>query len=146
MTPFVLKYVTKREQRLLQRAQALVERVPADYLWNEKYGYSELRCHELARAVNIALEDQRTVVQDGWFQIVEHSWIWTHPVPNPPRISKFPKVLDVYQPVSLPQVTLLDFGGGYGLPWHRIYVWDATSTRDDIRVDVVKELLGFMRS
>jgi len=145
MIPAVLQYTSPRESRLFLRAVDLVSCVPPDYLLDPEDGVSTLRCHELARAVNIALEDPQTEVQDGWFHTREHSWIWTHPFPEErPIRTPLPKILDVYQPGTLPQVVLLDFSNV--LVWYRTYVWNAASGREDINVEVVKELLGFMRS
>ncbi len=77
--------------RVLARAQVLVSRV------SDAWG-NELRCHELARAVQRVLGDHTLVVVDGHCGPVDHSWI---------RFSDG-SILDVYVPGRLPSVQIVD--------------------------------------
>jgi len=124
------------EMVLFHRATALVacieEAVP------------EIRCHELARAVGRILELE---VQDGHYGFVEHSWLWTRPLPKELREQEcrlgLPHLLDVYSVGQLPMVRLLDceatslphIGWSYRPSW---------SPRKDIRNDVVEILVQQM--
>lgn len=75
----------------LTRAQELVARVSST--WG-----NELRCHELARAVQRTLGDNTLVVVDGHCGPVEHSWL---------RFSDG-AILDPYVPGRLPAVQIVD--------------------------------------
>ena len=52
------------------RATALVESIA------EPENDDDIRCHELTRAVARVLNIPPTSVQDGWYGMVCHSWIW----------------------------------------------------------------------
>ncbi|HSN25518.1 MAG TPA: hypothetical protein VLT45_04510 [Kofleriaceae bacterium] len=61
----------------------------------------ELRCHELARAVSLALAAHHTlIVIDGKLGPIEHTWLWI--------ATERPMILDVYTPGRMPQVQLID--------------------------------------
>ena len=120
---------TPQELELQQRATQLVSKVNGDF-----------RCHELARAVGeyLGLE-----AQDGWFDMVEHTWLWTKPFkPNPLWAIKresVPNILDVYVPGSIPQVQLINWSC-YSLPWRRVYYTNPIP-REDIQQDVIDQLV-----
>lgn len=61
-----------------------------------------VRCHELSRAVAQVLG---LTVEDGYYGMAEHSWIWL--TPREP-FSPLPRILDVYVPGRMPQVQLID--------------------------------------
>jgi hypothetical protein len=97
--------------RLRARAEALVARVSST--WG-----NELRCHELARALHLAVSDERVlVVVDGKCGPVEHSWL---------RFSDG-VILDPYVPGRLPSVQIVDpiVAGSYrpGDPRDDIWQW-----------------------
>ena len=73
------------------RVQEIVARV------SDAWG-NELRCHELARAVQRVLADNTIVVVDGHCGPVEHSWL---------RFSDG-AILDPYVPGRLPAVQIVD--------------------------------------
>lgn len=107
----------------LDVASALVDRV------GDHWG-SELRCHELARAVGRTLGLE---IVDGKCHAVEHSWLLVHQ-------GEETFVLDVYVPGRVPSVQLVHashwaLGLGY-MPGER---------RDDIREDVVERLVEEMK-
>jgi hypothetical protein len=77
--------------RMLARAQEIVARV------SEAWG-NELRCHELARALQRVLGDNTLVVVDGHCGPIEHSWL---------RFSDG-AILDPYVPGRLPAVQIVD--------------------------------------
>ena len=77
--------------RALTRAQELVARV------SDTWG-NELRCHELARAVQRVLGDGSLTVVDGHCGPIEHSWL---------RFSDG-AILDPYVPGRLPAVQIVD--------------------------------------
>ena len=145
MIPYAYSTSSKREQWLFEQAVALVKKVPNSYLLNED-GECGIRCHELARAVHHYLPE--TFVQDGWFEHVEHSWLWTEKPPVGPWSKPFfmmngLKIIDVYQPGSYPQVVCVDYAA-VGLPWRRAYSWTPAYVRNDINETIVQELIRFM--
>jgi hypothetical protein len=106
---------------VLTRTQALVARV------SDAWG-NELRCHELARAVQLVLaHEQRIEVVDGKCGPVEHSWLC------------FPDgvILDVYAPGRLPAVQIVDpiVGAQYR----------PGSARHDVQQSIIERLLAEMR-
>lgn len=108
--------------RLLARTQALVSRVsPA---WG-----NELRCHELARAVQlVARDDLELAVVDGKCGPIEHNWL---------RFSDG-VILDPYVPGRLPSVQVVDPIVGVS--------YRPSAPRDDIRQSIVDRLVLQMRS
>lgn len=92
------------------------------------------RCHELAHAVGEVLG---MPVQDGHYQGLNHSWLWTRPLPKLPAPS-LPNILDVYVPGELPQVQLIH----YTLPSWLSYQWQAPVSID-LDVKVVTALADF---
>lgn len=106
--------------RALTRAQELVARVSST--WG-----NELRCHELARAVQRVLGDGSLTVVDGHCGPVEHSWL------------RFPdgSILDPYVPGRLPAVQIVD-----GIVAAAYRVGEA---RRDIRRSIIDRLVVEMR-
>jgi len=95
---------------------------------------TEVRCHELARAVAELL---KLTFEDGYYGMVEHSWIWLSP--REP-LSPLPKILDVYVPGRIPQVQLID-------PHiHLPFEYRRGSPRTDINQPILVELIRLMRS
>jgi len=135
MIPYAYSMASTNERWLFEQSVALVKKVHNTYLLNEE-GICGIRCHELARAVHHYLPS--TVVQDGWFDNVEHSWLWT----EKPCVSGL-KIIDVYQPGSYPQVVCVDYAAA-SLPWRRVYRCTLGYTRDDIDETVVRELIRLM--
>jgi hypothetical protein len=92
---------TKDELSLLEAARALVERV------FDRESVT-VRCHELARAVGELLDLE---VADGFYGFVDHSWLWTTPLPKGQGASYmrigWPNILDVYSVGQLPMVRLV---------------------------------------
>jgi len=84
-----------QEIEYLERTQRLVKLVP--YELDSKV----VRCHELARAIAKLLG---LTFEDGYYGMVEHSWVWTRPREpfEPPS-----NILDPYTPGRLPQVQLV---------------------------------------
>ena len=111
--------------RLLRHVEGCVERV-ADSWGNE------LRCHELARAVQVSVKTlpqaSALVVVDGKCGLIEHSWL----------VFADGTILDPYVPGRLPAVQLVDaiVGAAYrpGLP--------RTDIRDDLVDRIVLEMRG----
>jgi len=103
----------------LSRTQGYVARV-ADTWGNE------LRCHELARAVQRVLDPPRLIVVDGLCGPVEHSWL----------IFGDGTILDPYVPGRLPAVQLIDKLLGSHYTRH--------SARRDIRETIVDRLVREM--
>jgi hypothetical protein len=108
---------------------------------------NELRCHELARAAQIALgklkfrgEPYKLYVVDGRLWSIEHSWL-LYEVSGPPLYREYTtkRILDVYCPGRLPQVQLLD-GDHFAIA--RGY--EAGETRTDIKLDIVEKLVHEM--
>lgn len=102
--------------QLLSRAQTYVARV------SDTWG-NELRCHELARAVQRVAEIGHLVVVDGKCGPVEHSWL---------RFSDG-VILDPYAPGRLPAVQMIDplVGSSYR----------SGEDRTDIRQAIVDQLV-----
>ena len=107
--------------------------------WN-----NELRCHELARAAQTALnklrfrsEPYELRVVDGRLYSIDHSWL----VYEVPRYRELyaRRILDVYCPGRLPQVQLID-GDHFAVTCG----YEPGKTRTDIRLDVVKKLVREM--
>lgn len=94
---------SSQELGLLKRATEIVSCLP-----HELDGW-EVRCHELARAVSelLGLSPYEIYVADGYYGMVDHSWIWTSAPSKRPRRWELPNILDVYIPGSLPQVQLV---------------------------------------
>lgn len=119
----------------LQIAETLVGRVGA--CWG-----NELRCHELARAVQGCLREAghpRARVVDGRMGSIDHSWI-TLPDCSLQTGFNLPPILDVYVPGRLPQVQLIDAS------WLISADYVAGSERLDVRHDVVQRLAREMQS
>jgi hypothetical protein len=128
-----IEIFTPREVELLRQATHLISITEGEY-----------RCHELARAVGTVLNLPH---QDGWFDHVEHTWLWTRPLPSKPRRllspEKIPNILDVYVPGSIPEVQLINWAA-FGLPWRRVYYINPIP-RDDIQQEVVDRLVAGWR-
>lgn len=107
--------------------------------------FDAVRCHELARAFGEVLGLPH---QDGRFQGVEHTWLWTRPISpeelraNEWEVSNPPNVLDVYVPGMVPIVALLDYSS-WTLPWRHLYV--PGPERTDVLVDEVATLVAVIR-
>jgi hypothetical protein len=121
------------ELGLLQRAKTIVAWLPATICG------SAVRCHELARAVQHLL--LHTEVCDGWYGMVEHSWLWTK---KPERfvvddvehlLGPFPNILDVYAPGRVPQVQLVANSSALPFEYRR------GDPRKDVRADVIAALV-----
>lgn len=113
------------EQSHLQ-LRVLVER----YVTRVSDGWgNELRCHELARAVQIVTYDSghTLVVVDGKCGPIEHSWLMTDGG----------RILDPYAPGRLPAVQLVDPIVGAYRPGTK---------RADIRHAIVDQLVIEMRA
>ena len=106
--------------RLLARVEAYVDRI------SNTWG-NELRCHELARAVQAVVSARDLDLVDGKCGPIEHSWL---------RFSDG-VILDPYVPGRMPAVQLVDpiVGAAYrpGAP------------RDDIRQAILDRLVLEMR-
>jgi hypothetical protein len=115
--------------KLLAAAELSVSRVAKT--WG-----NELRCHELARAVHVVLDEKISKlvatcalrVVDGKCGPVEHSWLRTGTG----------IVLDPYVPGRLPAVQILD-------PLLAV-MYRSGPSRTDIRQEVVDQLIHEMRS
>ena len=109
--------------RLLLRVEAYVSRI------SNTWG-NELRCHELARAVQsvVCTREHKLDVIDGKCGPIEHSWLF------------FPDgvILDPYVPGRMPAVQIVDpiVGSAYrpGAP------------RDDIRQAIIDRLMLEMKA
>ncbi len=124
-----LEMFKETEIQLLKRAILLVERVPDQVL-------GELvRCHELARAAGKILG---LSVQDGYYNFIEHSWLWL--TPYDPDDFYIPNVLDVYVPGRIPQVQLVNTNSS-ALP--RDYR-RGQDERTDINELAVEKILWYM--
>lgn len=119
---------TAEERKLQARAAKLVAKAP--YL----FGGSHVRCHELARAVAKVL-GLKNAVCDGWFGMVEHTWLWT--TPHQP-LAFLPNVLDVYRPGCHPQVVLVHTSSTLPFDYRR------GDKRKDIDPIVVDRLVAAM--
>ena len=94
-----LEIFTADELTLLAEATKAVEGVSIG---------SEVRCHELARAIGWLLELDH---QDGYYGFVDHTWLWTTKYEPEKVITSrlgLPNILDVYCVGSLPMVRLVD--------------------------------------
>lgn len=101
---------------------------------------SEVRCHELTRAVKHALEHHpapefRLDVADGHFGPAEHSWLIVH------CQSGGTCLLDVYAVGRTPMVQLVDVRSI--LPYRSLY--REGPERTDIRHDVIERLIQEMK-
>ena len=110
------------ELALLRSAEQIVRRLPAECCGEA------VRCHELVRVVRHLLPLSEIEVCDGWYGMVEHSWLWTK---IPERVEghllgPFPNILDVYAPGRVPQVQLV----------HNTSALPFEYRRGDPRVDV----------
>ena len=106
--------------RLLSRVEAYVARV------SNSWG-NELRCHELARAVYLVVQDHKLELMDGKCGPVEHSWL----------VLSDGAILDPYVPGRLPAVQLID-------PIVAS-LYRPGDPRDDIRDTIVDRLIMEMR-
>ena len=110
----------EHHMRLFHRIEKLVARV------SDAWG-NELRCHELARAVLVVIDEDliNLDVVDGHCGPVEHSWL---------RLGDG-LIIDAYAPGRLPAVQIVDpLVGGYR----------PGSKRRDIRREVVARLVAEM--
>lgn len=82
------------EQQMLKAAYALVKKAP------DEFRGRPIRSHELVRAISVELG---LPFADGWYGMIEHSWLWTSPLTAGEPL---PNILDVYVPGKLPQVQL----------------------------------------
>lgn len=123
---------------LLRRVDGFVAAVPHRDARGE-----EVRCHELARAIDVFLRSSGTAYEwdvcDGrYFQVVDHSWLELRPPGLPTgvvRISGTERiVLDVYAVGAFPQVQLV-YQSGLLNRFQRV------APREDIRWDVVTQLV-----
>jgi hypothetical protein len=100
------------ELQLLASAIVAVMRMPdeIDGRW--------LRCHEVARAVGNFLD---LAVCDGWYGMVEHSWLWTREpeIVEGAFLGGLPNILDVYVPGGMPQVQLIHTSSALPLNYRR---------------------------
>ncbi len=106
---------------ILAHAQKLVARV------SDAWG-NELRCHELARAIQRVLADNTITVVDGHCGPVEHSWL---------RLSDG-TILDAYAPGRLPAVQIIDAVVASS--------YRAGDRRRDVRRSILDRLVAEMRS
>jgi hypothetical protein len=119
----------------LKIADALVEGVGVG--WGDA-----LRCHELARAVQICLREAgypRARIVDGRMGSIDHSWI-VLPGCELQAGSDSAPILDVYAPGRLPQVQLIDAS------WVISADYVVGSERLDVRRDIVRQLVQEMTS
>lgn len=121
---------------LWKRATELVARV------SDEWG-NELRCHELARAVEYNLAMSADYVRlsaidicDGMRGPVEHSWLVLRAAQRDPRSFA---ILDVYVPGALPVVQLVD-----RFTIHRLY--REQGVRSDIDLEIIRRLNTEMES
>jgi transposase len=117
----------------LKIADALVEGVGVG--WGDA-----LRCHELARAVQICLREAgypRARIVDGRMGSIDHSWI-VLPGCELQAGSDSAPILDVYAPGRLPQVQLIDAS------WVISADYVVGSERLDVRRDIVRQLVQEM--
>jgi hypothetical protein len=144
----------ERERLLMIEASRLVAKLDehealrhAEKLRGRPADMPRLRCHELARAVGKILD---LPTQDGKYGTVEHSWLWTGPVPQDfaARIAKHghrniaPNILDVYAVGQLPQVQLIDVQH-VGLTHRTTYV--SGLEREDVDEHVVAAITRQLR-
>ncbi len=119
------------------RASSMVDRVPQHYA-------TEVRCHELARAVAILCDLPDACVQDGYYGFCEHTWLWTREPPAQPLTKRvgWPHILDVYSVGQLPMVRLVD-GDHTGLP-HTGWSYRPDARRSDIDEAMIRRLVADM--
>lgn len=101
---------------------------------------NELRCHELARAVQGGLREAghpRARVVDGRMGSIDHSWILLPGYELQAGSDRAP-ILDVYAPGRLPQVQLVDAS------WVISAEYVAGSERLDVRRDIVRVIMRKM--
>jgi hypothetical protein len=115
-----------REMTLFDQACTLVSRVPYEVLG------SVVRCHEMVRAASVILD---LTFEDGFYGMVEHSWLWLEP--RQP-LSPSPRILDVYVPGRIPQVQMID--SITSLPWE----YRRGPPRTDINRPMVSKLIRLM--
>lgn len=115
-----------REMKLFEQACTLIAKVPYEVLG------SVVRCHEMVRAASVILD---LTFEDGFYGMVDHSWLWLEP--REP-LSPPPRILDVYVPGRIPQVQLID--STTSLPWE----YRRGPTRTDINRPLVAELIRLM--
>lgn len=137
----------KWELRAFKRATELVACVPESTI-----GGSELRCHELARAVMIKLVEDWALsparrnpdelshglelqVIDGYYGMIEHSFIYLGRIMEG-GFGAPPNVLDVYTPGRMPQVQLVSSSST--LPFY----YRRGQPRTDIKMNVIDELMS----
>lgn len=115
------------EIRNYELARQFIEKLDEPEEHHRRY-----RCHELARAVGKVLGLPH---EDGYFEHVQHTWLWTCPLPKPPfgYSQRTPNILDVYVPGALPQVQLIDFKAV--LPSRRTYIWTVPMVPDNPAVN-----------
>ena len=127
---------TRNELNLLASVAEEVAKIP-----DREVG--TIRCHELARAVGrrYGLE-----VADGFYGYVEHSWLWTTPLPKDLFATNFhigfPNILDVYSVGQLPMVRLVSSDHPQ-LP-HIGWAYRPGPSRTDINKRLVKKLMSEM--
>ena len=119
---------SRAELALFRRATAIVRRLPG------KLGAGYVRCHEVARALQRLLGLHKSCVADGWYGMVDHSWLWT--TPREP-LSPPPNVLDVYAVGRLPPVVLVSSSSWLPFEYRR------GDMRKDIDLAVVRKLVNF---
>jgi hypothetical protein len=128
-----LEVFSPEELLLWRRAVDLVARIP------EPGSGREIRCHELARAMGRVLGLE---VQDGHYGFVEHSWLWTRPLPRSALTREtrlgFPNILDVYAVGQMPQVQLVACENP-GLP-HVGWAYRPGKAREDVDEQMVLRL------
>lgn len=126
---------TEQEIQDYQNSSALVDSLGREF--------SDVRCHELARAVGLVLD---LPFQDGYFEMVDHTWLWTRELTDKEQSFMYksgnaaagPHIIDVYTPGCVPMVQLVDTNS-WQLPYKRSY--RPGQTRIDIRDSVVSRLL-----
>lgn len=98
---------------------------------------TEIRCHELTRAVAKIL-DLSPNVRDGLAGCVQHTWIDLG--------DSCMTILDVYCPARLPMVQLIDVRLGAGLYGHKaLPFYRVEALRTDIDSEQVERLILAMR-
>lgn len=121
----------KWECSLRSAAERYIEAVPYEL------DGEVVRCHELARAVGQMLDLE---VADGWYGMIDHSWLWT----RKPKRSFFadgvPNILDVYAVGRLPMVQLVSSSP------HLPYEYRRGDARKDVRQIVVDDLVLRMQN
>ena len=118
---------SEREITQWQRATRRIDLLPS---------LKDMRCHELARAVGRFLD---LPYQDGFYGFVDHTWLWTAPVPRTIGRLGFPNILDVYAVGGLPMVRLVACDAP-SLP-HVGWSYRPGSERDDIDEAMVDDLV-----